>query len=251
MNRLDGKNILITGASSGIGKACALECCKEGATVHLIARNNDRLEEVARRLEIDRYSVYALDVTKSEDIEPIIRQIVDKHGKIDGFIHSAGAQSTQPFRTMDKNHYIEVFSLNTIAAFDISRILIKKQYCSQNGISLVFISSVMSIVGDAGITSYCASKAALVGGTRAMAIELAPKNIRVNCVSPGTVMGTKMTEGLKSNLSIDEFRRIVSQYPMGLGQTEDAAKLCVFLLSGDSKWITGQNLVVDGGYSAK
>lgn len=248
---LSGKNIIITGASSGIGRTCAIECSKAGARVHLIARNLDKLKEVSSILENKTHSVHSLDVTNSEEIEPIVREIAETHGKIDGFIHSAGIQYIQPLRTMDKDHFIEVFSLNTIAAFDFIRILTKKTYCADNGLSIVFISSVMSVAANAGLTSYCASKAALVGGARAMAIELAPKNIRVNCVSPGTVTDTQMTKGLKDSISEDEFQRIVKQYPMGLGETKDVATLCVFLLSDDAKWITGQNLVVDGGYSAR
>jgi len=152
---------------------------------------------------------------------------------------------------MDKEHFVDVFSLNTIAAFEFSRVLTKKSYCGSSGQSIVFISSVMSVAANAGLTSYCASKAALVGGARAMAIELAPKNVRVNCVSPGTVSDTNMTKGLQASVTNDEFQRIVNEYPMGLGDTTDVAYMCVFLLSDDAKWITGQNIVIDGGYSAR
>lgn len=219
--------------------------------MHLVARSIDRLQEVAGLLENRASSIHGLDITQSVGIEPMIKDIVDKYGKIDGFIHSAGIQRVQPFRTIDKDHYLEVFSINTIAAFDISRVLIKRNYCSDRSLSLVFISSVMSVAADAGLTSYSASKAALIGGARAMAIELAPKSIRVNCVSPGTVEDSGMTEGLQASISEDEFARIVSLYPLGLGRTDDVAKLCFFLMSDDSKWITGQNIVVDGGYSAR
>lgn len=246
---LQGKNIIITGASSGIGRTCALECSKAGARVHIVARNLDKLNEVSAMLGDNVHTINSLDVTNSEEIEPLVSRIVESHGAIDGFIHSAGIQYTQPLRTTDKQHFLDVFSLNTIAAFDFSRVLIKKQFCSDYGLSLVFVSSVMSVAANAGLTSYCASKAALVGGARAMAIELAPKNIRVNCVSPGTVTDTQMTAGLRDSISDEEFQRIVKHYPMGLGDTLDVAKLCVFLLSEYAKWITGQNIVVDGGYS--
>jgi len=248
---LQAKNIIITGASSGIGRTCAIECSKSGAKVHLVARNLDKLNAVATHLGDNVHTINSLDVTRSEEIEPLVREIVKVHGKIDGFIHSAGVQYIQPLRTMDKQHFLDVFSINTISAFDFSRILTKKLHCSDSGLSLVFISSVMSVAANAGLTSYCASKAALVGGARAMAIELAPKNIRVNCVSPGTVSDTRMTEGLQDSISDDEFQRIVNEYPMGLGDTQDVAKMCVFLLSDDAKWITRQNIVIDGGYSAR
>lgn len=248
--QLAGKNIVISGASSGIGRSCAIECSKSGANVHLIARNLKSLEETRSELDKGNHSIQQLDVTESDSIEPIIKSIVEQHGGIDGFIHSAGIQRVQPFRTMDKSHYLDMFSINTIAAFELSRSIVKKQHCSANSLSLVFIASVMSVVAGAGLTSYCASKAALVGGARAMAIELAPRKIRVNCVSPGTVTDTQMTKGLKSMISEDEFLGICEKYPSGLGSPINVADLCVFLLSDKSKWITGQNIIIDGGYSA-
>lgn len=109
----------------------------------------------------------------------------------------------------------------------------------------------MSTVANKGLTSYCSTKAALVGGARSIAVELAHKGIRVNCVSPGTVSDTAMTVSLKEQLSAMEFSAIEAQYPMGLGSTEDVAQMCVYLLSDKAKWITGQNFIVDGGYSIK
>ncbi len=248
---LEGRNIVITGASSGIGRECAIECCKAGAIVHLIARNPRKLTQVSSHLEAYRYTLNTLDVTCSESIETHLKRIVESHGKIDGFIHSAGTQMTQPFHTMDKEHYIHVFSVNTFAAFDISRYLVRNSYRSSRGLSIVFVSSVLGQVGAAGINSYCASKAALAGGARSMAVELAARSVRVNCVSPGTIENTEMIEELKSQLSGEEFHKIAEKHPMGLGKTYDVAKLCVFLLSDDARWITGQNITIDGGYSIK
>lgn len=247
---IKGKNIVITGASSGIGRQCAISCNKAGAIVHLMARNSEKLAEVSSFLEDGKYTLNSLDVTCSESIESSIKSIVGSFGKIDGFIHSAGIQMTQPFHTMDKSHYLQIFDVNTFAAFDVSRYLVRKPYRSANGLSIVFISSVLSTVGGAGVTSYCASKAALVGGARSMAAELASRSVRVNCVSPGTIENTEMIQELKTQLNADEFHKIIEQHPLGLGQTDDVAKLCIFLLSDDSRWITGQNLVIDGGYSA-
>lgn len=246
---LSGKNILITGASTGIGKACAIECCKAGAALHLIARNMNALNELLTDLGQGRHSIHQLDVTNSNAIEPTIKDIVAKYGKIDGFIHSVGIHRIQPFGSINKSHYLDTFSINTISAFDICRVLVRKQYRVNKGLSIIFISSVMSVTADAGLTSYCASKAALVGGARAMAIELASESIRVNCVSPGTVEDTPMTHSLKSQINANEYQRIVDRYPFGIGCAKDIAQLCVFLSSDDSTWITGQNIVIDGGYS--
>ncbi len=247
--RLERKNIIITGASSGIGRACAIHCNKLGANIHLIARNRARLDEVASHLKSDTFSINEYDVSVSEGIEELVKAIVGEFGKIDGFIHSAGFQKIQPFRTQNQKHFLDVFSVNTFAAFEFSRIITKKKYSNSDGMSIVFISSVMSVAADAGLTSYCASKAALVGGARSMAIELSNRSIRVNCVSPGTVEDTGITDQLIDSLSSEEIQKIKDMYPGGLGKSKDVAQLCAFLLSEDAKWITGQNIVIDGGYS--
>lgn len=246
---LKGKNILITGASSGIGRACAINCNAEGANVHLLGRHIDRLEAVSQLLTTKKFSLNELDVTESEKIEPVIKRIVEQYGKFDGFIHSAGVQHMLPFRSQSNDHFKDVFSINTISAFDISRILVKKSYANREGMSLVFISSVMSVVAEPGLTSYCASKAALVGGAKAMAMELAAYKIRVNCVSPGTIEDTEMTNKVRENLDENDFQFIVDKHPLGLGSSQGIATLCAYLLSDSASWITGQNIVIDGGYS--
>ncbi len=251
MNRLENKNILITGASSGIGRECAIHCYKEGAKVHLLGRNENSLNEIYSRLNDKNNSYHILDLRDFAKYQSIIEDIVDKYGKIDGFIHSAGYQITLPISSMDYKQYIDIFEVNTISAFEFIKIITQKKYGNLKGMSIVLIASIMSIVADVALTAYCASKAALVGGAKALALELASKGIRVNCISPGTLSDTAMTENLKKQLSEEEFHKIENKYPLGLGITKDVSALCMFLLSDESEWITGQNLIVDGGLSIK
>jgi len=251
MNRLQAKNILITGASSGIGKECAYRCYEEGAKVHLIGRNKVSLNDIYSQLNDDNNSISVLDLRDFENYPKVIENIVTTHGKLDGFIHSAGYQIILPISAMNYQMYNDIFAVNSISAFEFIRLLSKKNYGNLSGMSIVLIASVMSVVADIALTAYCASKSALVGGAKALALELANKGIRVNCISPGTLVDTAMTDNLKKDLSPEEFMKIRSKYPMDLGSTKDVAALCIFLLSDESKWLTGQNIVIDGGYSTQ
>ena len=251
MNRLQNKNILITGASSGIGKECAFRCYEEGAKVHLLGRNERSLKEIYAQLNDNNNSISVLDLQDFERYQNIIENIVTTHGKIDGFIHSAGYQITLPISAMNYQMYLDIFSVNTISAFEFIRLLSKKNYGNLSCMSIVLIASVMSIIANPALTAYCASKAALVGGAKALALELANNKIRVNCVSPGYLEDTKMMTELDEILSNQELDNLKKGYPLGLGSTNDITALCLFLLSDESKWITGQNIIIDGGYSIK
>jgi len=251
MNRLQNKNILITGASSGIGKECAFRCYEEGAKVHLLGRNERSLKEIYAQLNDNNNSISVLDLQDFERYQNIIENIVTTHGKIDGFIHSAGYQITLPISAMNYQMYLDIFSVNTISAFEFIRLLSKKNYGNLSCMSIVLIASVMSIIANPALTAYCASKAALVGGAKALALELANNKIKVNCVSPGYLEDTKMMTELDEILSNQELDNLKKGYPLGLGSTNDITALCLFLLSDESKWITGQNIIIDGGYSIK
>lgn len=249
---LQGKNIIITGASSGIGRTCAIQCSKYGAKVHLVARNLDKLNAVSTHLGDNVHTINSLDVTSSEEIEPLVREIVKVHGKIDGFIHSAGVQITMPVKSITTDSYISLYRVNAVAAYEFARSISLKNIRSPKGSSIVFISSIMSIVANPGLAAYCSSKAALLGAARSLALELAKQKIRVNCVSPGFISDSAMMhDDLQDSLSQSEIDELKKGYPLGLGETIDVANMCVFLLSDDAKWITGQNIVIDGGYSAR
>jgi len=250
MFSIEGKNIIITGASSGIGRNCAIKIAEAGANAILLARDEKRLNETLSLLNEGKHCFYSCDVTKFDELEKIISEVVDKIGSISGFIHSAGIEKTIPLRSMKVEIYYDLFLVNTISAFEISKIISKKKYVNKEGASFIFISSIMGVLGEVGKTAYCSSKSALIGGAKAMALELASKNIRVNTISPGMVM-TKMASEMFVLLPEEKVKEIMLSHPLGLGDVDDISNACLFLLSDMSKWITGTNLIIDGGYSAK
>jgi len=247
---LKNKNIIITGASSGIGRQCAITLSQLGANVILIARNKERLKDIFNKLKKGNHLILSQDITEYAKLEEVVNTAVDKIGRISGFVHSAGTEVTLPLRSMKPSYYEEIFSVNVIAGFELAKIISKKKYINKEGASFVFISSVMGILGQSGKIAYCSSKGALTSGVKAMALELAPKNIKVNCVLPG-VVETEMSNKMFENLSEESKKLIINMHPLGLGKTEDIASACAFLLSDAAKWIIGINLIVDGGYSAR
>jgi len=247
---LDNKNVVITGASSGIGRQCAIECSRAGANLIMIARNEERLEETKRILIGDKHLTYSQDITEFEKIMDTINDAVEKIGKIDGFIHSAGIELTKPFSLTKPEDYEKIYRVNVISGFEIAKIISSKKYINESGGSLVFLSSVMGENGAAGKIAYCASKGAMIAGIKAMALELVQKKIRVNCVSPA-VVETDLSKTFIEKLPKDSIDEMMKMHPLGLGKPEDVANACIYLLSDEAKWVTGSNLVIDGGYSAK
>jgi len=196
---LKNKNIIVTGASSGIGKQCAITFSQLGANVILIARNKERLKDTYNKLEKGNHLIISQDITKYDKLEEVVNTAVDKLGIVSGFVHSAGIEMTLPLRSMTPSYYENMFATNVISGFELARIISKKKYLDEKGVSFIFISSVMGMLGQSGKIGYCASKGALISGSKAIALELAKKNIRVNCVLPGVVeteMSNKMLENL-------------------------------------------------------
>jgi len=247
---LKNKNIIATGASSGIGRQCAITFSQLGANIILIARNEERLKETFNKLDKGNHLFISQDITEYAKLEEVINNAVDKVGKISGFVHSVGIEMTLPLRSMQPSYYEDMFAVNVISGFELARIISKKKYLGEKGTSFVFISSVMGILGQPGKVAYCASKGALILGAKAMALELAKKNIRVNCILPG-VVETEMSNKMFQGLSEESKKEIIDMHPLGLGKPEDIANTCAFLLSDASRWVTGTNLIVDGGYSAR
>jgi NAD(P)-dependent dehydrogenase (short-subunit alcohol dehydrogenase family) len=248
---LEGKRILITGASSGIGRQCAVSCTRMGAQVILIGRREEKLIETSGLLFTSGNLYYSFDITDYQKTEQVIMEAIDKKGPIHGFIHSAGIEIILPLTVTKPAHYLELFAINAIAGFEFARILSKKRYVAPEGGSFVFISSVMGFLGEVAHTAYCSSKGAIIAGTKAMALELAEKNIRVNAISPAMIEGTEMTSKMRENLNEKNKKDILNMHPLGFGKPEDIANGCIYLLSEASRWVTGTNLVIDGGYSAK
>jgi len=224
---LTNKNIFITGASSGIGRQCAITFSQLGANVILIARNKERLKATFDKLEKGNHLIISQDIAAYNKLEEVVNTAVDKVGKISGFVHSAGIEMTVPLRSMTPSYYENMFAINVISGFELARIISKKKYLDEKGVSFIFISSVMGMLGQSGKIGYCASKGALISGVKAMSLELAKKNIRVNCVLPG-VVETEMSNKMLENLPEESKKSIINMHPLGLGRTEDIAYACAY-----------------------
>lgn len=247
---LSGKKIIITGASSGIGRQCAIDCSKMGATVILVARNEKRLKETQKEMQqSERHSYYSIDLGQLDRIKELVETIVVTHGKLDGFIHAAGIEKTLPVKLLSIDDYETLFRVNTLSAFEFIRCFSNKKFFNDNG-HIVLLSSITSIIGRGGVAAYAASKGAMVSAVRSMALELARKGICINCVSPGTIL-TPMMQDFLSTLSEEDYKKRIDGFPLGLGEVTDVSQLCLFLLSNASRWITGQNIVIDGGYTSR
>lgn len=247
---LGDRNILVTGASSGLGREIAIVCSEAGANVALVGRNTEALKETLSQMSDGNHHCYSCDVTDGSAYTDLFNSIKNEMGLLSGFVHSAGIEITLPIKASSANKYREIIEINTIAAFELSRFLAKKKY-NTGDLSIVFLSSIMGNVGAPALTAYAASKGALIAGARSAALEYAGKGVRFNCVSPGHVEGTAMADSLFNKLSDSAKENLISKHPLGLGRPRDVGNACAFLLSDASRWITGTNIVVDGGYTAQ
>lgn len=242
---LEGKTILVTGASSGIGKATAIECSKMGATLVITGRNKERLNETYLALEGKGHQQFIADVTslcKTNNLGTFIPEI-------NGIVHCAGIVKTLPFQFTTMEQLEQIMNVNFTAPAILSQQLIKNKIIKK-GASIVFISSISGIfISIPGNSMYSASKGAINGMVKGMAIDLASKGIRVNCVNPGMIQTELLNEG---TISDDQLKEDIKKYPMNrYGKPEEVAYAVIYLLSDASAWVTGSNLLIDGGYTLK
>lgn len=245
---LKEKTIVVTGASSGIGRQCAIDCSRMGAKVVIVARNQERLYETLSMLEGEGHRSYIYDFTNADGVNGLVSSIVTDCGRISGLIYAAGIERSVPFKMVKAIDYNDVINVNTIGALEMAKCVSNIKNFVQTGGGIVLISSITSTIARAGTVAYSASKGALVSATRVMAVELSKRKIRVNCVSPGTVL-TPLMQNYLDKLSEEEYNKRVSGFPLGLGETTDVSNACIYLLSDASRWVTGQNLIVDGGFT--
>ena len=247
---LADRTILITGASSGIGKECAIQCAAQGARVIMMARRTDALEEVRSQLHGNDHIIISIDLMIFDEIRCAFDRLASEIKVIHGFIHSAGMETTQGINLLNHDSAMRVMSLNWLAALEITKRITKKSFLPNDYMSIAYISSISSQVGKAALSVYAASKGALVSSAKSLAVELAKKKVRVNTVSPGLIV-TDLTREYLASLDSEQYSERTKDYLLGLGEPIDIANACVFLLSPASKWITGTNLVVDGGLCAQ
>ena len=242
---LEGKSILVTGASSGIGRATAIECSRLGARVFITARNQKRLNETFSRLVGEGHQQFFTELTDENQVKNLVEQIP----AIDGLVLCAGKGMTVPFSFCTRGKFDELFGVNFFAPVELLRLLIKKKKMNRES-SAVFVSSIGGNGSyNFGNAIYGASKAALNSTMRFCAKELADKRIRVNSVCPGMVD----TEFIRNSaFSEEQLGKELEKYPLKrFGNPLDIADGIVYLLSDASSWVTGVSLVIDGGYMLK
>lgn len=248
---LNRKLIIVTGASSGIGRQCAISCSQMGASVALFGRDQGRLNETLSLMKgPERHNTYAINLLEYDKVAENIKEIVTQKGKIDGLINCAGISTTLSLNAISVQKMEHFFQTNVIGSINLTKYTAKSSNFSEAGGSIIFISSVMGVAGENGKILYSMTKGALVAAVKSMSIELAARKIRVNSISPGVVL-TPMSNNAIYSKDDETLKRIKDMHPLGLGQPEDVANACVFLLSNAARWITGTNLIVDGGYLAR
>lgn len=242
---LKGKTILITGASSGIGKATAIECSKMGANVIITARNEAKLIQVMTELEGEGHQMILCDLSNETDINNMVSELPD----VQGVINNAGYTKILPVQFINAEELNSILQVNTVAPMLLLQKLLKKKKIKK-GASIVFTSSLTGLgCCTVGNSMYSATKGAISAFVRCVALELAPKRIRVNAVCPAMVDTGILNSG---TITEEQLAIELNNYPLGrFGDPTDIALAIVYLLSDASSWITGDNLVIDGGLTLK
>ena len=237
---LFGKTILVTGASSGIGRGIASVCSKMGASVIINGRNTDKLQETLSMMEGEGHLVLAGDLTDREQVV----NLVTKLPKLDGIVHCAGLGQRIPCRDLMEDQVNQVMDVNLKAPVLLQAEILRQKKINKVA-SIVFIASIASWSPSMGNSMYSASKGAIISYANCLSLELAPRKIRVNCISPAMVW----TELINYD-SVDEeqLKEDEKKYPLGrYGQPDDIANLAVYMLSDASTWMTGSNVNITGG----
>lgn len=244
---MTGKTIIVTGASSGIGRATAVQVSRLGGKVILVARDSRRLEQTINMLDYGNHKYYPFDLLNYAGIESLIKQIVTEHGEINGLAYCAGIGNRCPCRMLKPEKLMDLLKINSVSFVETARVLSSTKYRAETA-SFICISSVASIKGEKGLLAYSMSKGALNSAIRVMAKEFGPHGIRVNAILPSWIK-TEMAEEILEEYGKGEFdKEMDSMQYLGMGSPVDIANAIAFLLSDASKFITGTALIVDGGY---
>lgn len=247
---IEGKTIVITGGASGIGRQCAIDFSNVGANLILLDINEEQLSVTKGLCNPDvKCSYYRCDLTNIEAVDLVVKQAVAENGLINGMLYCAGIEKTLPYNKLSAADYDRIYSVNVVGAMNLLKYLTKKGNRTDNA-KYVLIASITALVGRPGVAAYAASKGAIVSIVKTLALEMASKGMTINCISPGTIL-TPLMQNLLESLSEEQQTERKAGFPLGLGQPSDIANTAMFLLSDGARWITGQNIVVDGGYTSR
>jgi len=249
--RLKGKTAIITGAGSGIGQACALAFAREGARVVLVGRRRELLKQTAAEIQRD-VLVCEADVSRLVDVQRVVKTTLERFaGGVQVLVNSAGVLHAGTAETQTEEEWDETFNTNVRGVWLMSREVIPLMRREGEG-SIINISSVLGLIGGRSRVAYSASKGAMTVLTKSMAMDLAPDQIRVNCICPG-IIETELVVDFIRNAPDPELakKRRTELHPLGrFGQPSDVANMAVYLASDESMWVTGAAMPVDGGYLA-
>lgn len=238
--RLKDQVAVITGGTAGIGKAIVEKFAKEGAKVAFFGRNAERGQQVAQ--EIPNTEFYPVDVANTKEVSDAMAEIVKKWGKIDILINNAGITRDNLLLKLTEEDWDIIMAINVKSCYNCSKAVTRPMMKARKG-KIINMSSVVGLTGNAGQTNYAASKAAVIGFTKALAKEIASRNICVNCIAPGYIE-TQMT----AEINEAQKEALLTSIPLGrMGKPEDIANMALFLSSSESDYITGQVFTVDGG----
>ncbi|MEI6393244.1 MAG: SDR family oxidoreductase [Verrucomicrobiota bacterium] len=240
------KTFLVTGASSGIGLACAQRLAAAGHRLVLVARNEAKLREAASELPGGPHRVQSCDVSDEIAVEGFFKTLRADGMLLDGMVHCAGIHWLRPLQLTDSRALNEMLHSHVISAVALARALVMQKVVSPQGCAVVWLSSAAALQGNAVTVAYAAAKGALISAARALAAELARRKVRVNVLVPGVVR-TPQSEGWMKLLPPEQILAVEKEHLLGIGTADDVAGPACFLLSDDARWITGTTLVVDGG----
>lgn len=247
---LEGKSILITGASSGIGQECAVLANNLGARVLLTTRSSSNLDDTKSRFSpTSQHGVHVIDFSNPGQVEESLPAAIQSFGTLDGVIHCAGASLTQALSAVTEKRAREFIDINLLSSYLLVKTTTRRDLFNTQGGSIVLVSSIMGNLGANGKSLYSLTKGGVTSATRSLAVELASRKIRVNSVSPA-VVSTPLSDKAVYRLDPKWAKSVEAAHPLGVGQPRDVANACIYLVSELSSWITGTDLVVDGGYSA-
>jgi 3-oxoacyl-[acyl-carrier protein] reductase len=248
MQLLKAKKALITGGTAGIGKEIAIAFAKQGADVAIFGTNAERAAQVIQELEQSKISPeqqfvsFTVNVSEKTSVESAIQQLLAKWGQIDILVNNAGITRDGLLMRMTEEDWDQVIDVNLKSVYNTCQALVRPMIKAKGG-KIINISSVVGLTGNAGQANYAASKSGMIGFTKALALELATRNICVNCIAPGYIH-TRMTEGLTDA----QKEGVLKKIPMGrVGSPQDIANAAIYLASNLSDYVTGQVLTVDGG----